>query len=203
MHVWPMVWWMVCVAMHTRAQYTTGVIGKRHYATTSSQPLHDYFHARYRRPNPKLVLAASMFNEALLPGSVAFLFWTCGFTVTLPLTAFVHSWLLLFRSACFSTTLLPDASQTFDYQDSYTFKGGIHCLVFSGHTTTTLMCTTIWAMVTHPPALAILFAYGICGLQSLGILYCRKHYTVDVLLAWIIVPLWTFALTTIISNHLK
>lgn len=42
---------------------------------------------------------------------------------------------------------------------------------------------------------AALIAFGICALQSCGIVYCRNHYTVDVILAWIIAPLWTYALS--------
>jgi hypothetical protein len=202
MHVWPLVWWLACLAMHTRAQYTIGMVGKRHYATTSSQALHDYFHALYRRPNPVVVFAANLLNEALPSGSVVFLFWTCGLGV-LPLVAFVHSWLLLFRSACFSSTLLPDASQTFCYRDTYTLEGGIHCLVFSGHATATLMAATLWAMLAHPHLGAVLLAFGICVLQSIGIVYCRKHYTVDVLLAWIIAPLWTHTLATLYTVYIQ
>ena len=201
MHIWPVIWWLLCGAMHTRAQYATGQTGKRHYADTSSQPLYDAFHALFARPNPETVLAWDMFLEALPLGSVLFLFWACGLDI-LPLTAFIHGWLLLFRSACFFVTLLPDASQTFCYRDTYSLKGGIHCLLFSGHTTATLMSATLWVMLGEPSLAGGLVAFGICALQSVGIVYCRKHYTVDVLLAWMIVPLWTYALAYLAVMHL-
>jgi hypothetical protein len=202
MHFWPQLWWILCASLHIRAQYTIGQLGKRHYKTTSPQPLYDFFHAQYQRPDPKSVLAWNMFLEALPFSSVFFLLATCGLK-TIPLLAFVHGWLCLLRTSCFSTTLLPDASQTHCYKDNYTIQGGIHCLVFSGHATATLMSATLWTMQMQPPMYSIMIAFSICALQSAGIVYCRKHYTVDVLLAWLIVPLWTFTLSNFFNNYIK
>lgn len=101
-----------------------------------------------------------------------------------------HALLLCMRAACFCSTLLPDASTKGKHPSALLpVSGGIHDLVFSGHMTFTLLmaCATWHASPSGSAALVLC-----CVAQSYGILMLRKHYAVDVLLAWFLTPLVFF-----------
>ena len=104
-----------------------------------------------------------------------------------------HGTLMTLRGACFSTTLLPDASQTCS---SSTYLGACHDLVFSGH----VLIMSLGALTTvHffriPTAAQVALAVH-CASVALFITAARNHYTLDVIVATVITPLVFYWWTT-------
>lgn len=86
------------------------------------------------------------------------------------------------RCVCVSVTVLP--SPICRLGRGVRAVGGCHDCIFSGHTALTLVLAHTLAQMA--PRLAIpLAAY--CVLTSLLIVATRSHYTIDVLVAWIVV----------------
>jgi hypothetical protein len=107
-----------------------------------------------------------------------------------------HTWVLLLRPICFLSTILPDASRVGQIPSLTSLKGGIHDLMFSGHAALAITGATTVVMAasckpTCQTALWVLKALlvTLCALQSLMIICTRKHYTVDVVVAWLLCPL--------------
>ena len=100
----------------------------------------------------------------------------------------VHALISFLRPLCFLSTLLPDASGTGQRPSFFNIRGGVHDLMFSGHTATSLagVCV-LWPTDAAPYVLGSLLLGTAC--QSFMILATRNHYSVDVVVAWIVVPL--------------
>jgi hypothetical protein len=92
----------------------------------------------------------------------------------------------LFRVVCFTTTILPPLK---DYGDKERFLGtngnGTE-YIFSGHAAYSA-ATFIYLYTQQYVSLAPLLIYNL--VSQFLIVASRNHYTVDVILAWIIVPL--------------
>jgi hypothetical protein len=186
------VWWSCCAFAHVHVQYVVEKKGKTHYFGKSARdkgPLHDVVHTAWPRP---LKASQTVWNCFLEPLPFAFIILAISASGGALITPVLlcHGWLMILRVACFSTTLLPDASQTHAYSGRYQISGGVHSLMFSGHTASTLMAATLCTLWSSNLCTGIL-TYGICAVQSVGIVLCRKHYTVDVLVAWMVAPIWT------------
>lgn len=94
-----------------------------------------------------------------------------------------HGLLMVLRALCFSSTILPDSSETCM---STNYMGSCFDLIFSGHTTIMLLSTYIikdFFLVSLQVYNLLLFLNLI---NAVLIILCRNHYTVDVILSLII-----------------
>lgn len=89
------------------------------------------------------------------------------------------------RILCFSTTILPQLRTYSSKQRFYGLNGSGTEYIFSGHASYTCLCTLY--------LLNLGFSWGWLGIYNLLtqflIIASRNHYTVDIILAWIIVPI--------------
>ena len=184
---WAYVFWAACVFAVIRAMHVIKACGDRHYAqpgVRASDPLFDVVHALVSRPTSHAWTYWNWFLEVFpIAAALGLVAATRG--VTFPLMALLHGCILLMRAACFLCTLLPDASATPWKDARVSASGGVHDLMFSGHMAGSLMTTFLFRRV-HVPTFWVLLV--LCGVQAFGIVSCRKHYSVDVLVAWLVVP---------------
>ena len=111
----------------------------------------------------------------------------------------------LMRAACSSSTALPPLKH---YNDKYRF-GGVNGsgteYIFSGHASISAYSAIyLWHYNILPSYL--IFIYNL--ISQFLIVSTHNHYTVDVILAWIIVPLWYSNMYlclehSICSNYMK
>ena len=87
------------------------------------------------------------------------------------------------RSLTFSCTLLPSPLSSCMVKGSQSV-GGCHDCIFSGHTAMTLVLA-YFLQKAYPSCKCALLSY--CVIASLLITMTRAHYTIDVLVAWIVV----------------
>ena len=103
-----------------------------------------------------------------------------------------HGVLMLFRAACFGSTLLPDAS---GMCHTSLFTGSCHDLIFSGHVMIMLLAVLYGShFFVLPRALRLLLGAD-CAATSLLVIITRNHYAVDVLLAIFLTPFVFVAFT--------
>ena len=106
----------------------------------------------------------------------------------------VHGPLVVMRGLCFSSTLLPDASQQCT---TSRYLGSCHDLIFSGHVLIMALSIGIGRLFfpDTPPAHARA-VWAASALTTLLIAAARNHYTVDILLALLLTPLTLHFCTT-------
>lgn len=95
---------------------------------------------------------------------------------------------LFVRLICTRATVLPSPICN-KYNSAPRAIGGCHDCIFSGHTVITLLLAH-QLLQCFPEHKEALFVY--CILGSLAIVVTRSHYTIDVIVAWIV----AYALTT-------
>lgn len=188
--------WAVAVLVHLAANQVVAACGQRWLAqrpAAQSLPLLDVGHILL--PKVSLTKWQNVVLEAwaVLPGLAAVV---AGGSQCATLFVRAHTLVLVLRPLCFLGTILPDASGVAVTPRFWCTTGGIHDLVFSGHTAAALCGVLSWY---HAGAaggagavgnfLMVLAAFAACVCQSLCIVATRKHYTVDVVLAWILCPL--------------
>ena len=105
----------------------------------------------------------------------------------------VHGALVVMRGLCFSSTLLPDASQQCTKSK---FLGSCHDLIFSGHILIMALSNGIGLLFfPRTPWLHRLGVWAASAATTLLIAAARNHYTVDILLALLLTHLtlhfWT------------
>jgi len=99
----------------------------------------------------------------------------------------VHGALMVMRGACFSSTLVPDASQ--QCIDSK-YPGSCHDLIFSGHVVLIVLSLQIgWLFFPETPRFHNLILFFVSVVTIFLIAASRNHYTVDILLALLLTPL--------------
>ena len=90
------------------------------------------------------------------------------------------------RAICLASTVLPPLRS---YDEKYRM-GGLNGsgteYIFSGHASYSAL-TAIYLYTTNTVSLPFLIAYNLCSQYT--IIATKNHYTIDVILAWIIVPL--------------
>jgi len=200
--------WCGAVLVHLSANQVVAACGQRWLAqrhAAQSLPLLDVGHALL----PKVTLTkwqnAALEAWAVLPGLAAVV---AGGPQCATLFVRAHTHILVLRPLCFLGTILPDASGVAVVPQFWCTTGGIHDLVFSGHTAAALCGVLSWyhaygsgghvygggghafgGGAAAVGILGVLVAFAGCVCQSLCIVATRKHYTVDVVLAWILCPL--------------
>lgn len=87
------------------------------------------------------------------------------------------------RCVTMAVTVLPSPICT-RHVRSMSLTGGCHDCIFSGHASMILVCCHIIARY-RPEHTLWLWCYALCS--SITIVACRSHYTVDVIVAWIVV----------------
>ena len=105
----------------------------------------------------------------------------------------VHGPLMVMRGLCFSSTLLPDASQQCT---TSRYMGSCHDLIFSGHVLIMALSLGVGRLFFPATPAPTRGAVGlVAALTTLLIAASRNHYTVDILLALLVTPLalhwWT------------
>jgi len=127
--------------------------------------------------------------------------WTT-WVETYRLLAACHIPLMLCRMVCFSVTLLPDVTQEFKIPKL--MHGATYDLIYSGHVVFALLPTfaSIYLRDKIPgekpySTFPLLLLYATLNLANIaGIVWCRRHYTVDVWLALVITFLFFYFATT-------
>jgi hypothetical protein len=100
-----------------------------------------------------------------------------------------HGILMLFRSICFTSTLLPDSSQMCKNNN---YLGSCFDLIFSGHSTIMLLSTYLLKyeiQISNKNYYALQFNNLITFLL---IILCRNHYTIDIVLSIVLTHLVYF-----------
>jgi hypothetical protein len=160
-------------------------------------PLPDIFHRgippkRRLRPLLYFPLALAQSTIFLLPGILCLLLavYHGKFLQAYTLGAALHAPLLSLRALSYRCTLLPDVTQEFKRPGLFT--GGTFDLMFSGHVVFALIPTycMIYFGWCHP--LFLLFLALVNLLNAWGIIWFRRHYTVDVWMAWLITTLFFY-----------
>jgi len=185
--------WFVSLAIHTYASKVTLHRGTLIHDLRHSPPLFDIIHdhvpslQQYRIIPELCYLAPVLFTSALMLyhfdqrslDCIRTFLWT-------------HAFLLCFRALSFSSTLLPDSSQTCH---TSIFTGSCYDLIYSGHVMIMFLSILLGQhfFVLHP----IINAFFILDLlvTSFLVIVTRNHYTVDVVIALIMTILTFIAFT--------
>jgi hypothetical protein len=189
--------WAAAGAAHLVANQAVAAYGQRRLRAApaaQSLPLADLGHALLPRVRLPPWGGALLELWAPAPGLLAV---ALGPPECAALFLRAHAAVLVLRPCCFLGTILPDASGVSDPRPRLlSLAGGIHDLMFSGHVAAALCGVLAWASTCGAGAPAALraAAFAACAAQSLAILAARKHYTVDVVVAWIVCPLLCAAL---------
>ncbi len=174
------VFWAVCIGLHkllTNLVYKVGMKNK----VNLQPPLYDVYqqilpNLKHLRIIPEILhLIPIVFLASLM----------LYYKNTDALNKFLskHGLLMVLRALCFSSTILPDSSETCM---SNNYMGSCFDLIFSGHTTIMLLSTYIikeFFLISLQLYNCLLFLNVI---NAVLIVLCRNHYTVDVILSLII-----------------
>ena len=145
----------------------------------NSKPLYDILHANF--PNMSKYEKAIDFIPIVIGAAVAVLAIMSNSNVDIKSLLNVLSYVLILRSITTIVTILPSPICG---QKKVEAIGGCHDCIFSGHTSMTLIFC--YYMYLHNPYLKWpLLLYSMIG--SFLIIITRSHYTIDVLIAWIVV----------------
>ena len=164
-------------------------------------PLPDVFHQGLhpkQRLRPLVYFPLAVAQSAMFLGPflamVGLAGWHHHLAQTLCLACACHAPLLVCRALSFRSTLLPDVTQEFKLPRP--LHGATYDLIFSGHTMFALVPTYIMVYFgwLHPFVLALLVLLNI--VNGAGIIWFRRHYTVDVWLAWLITTLFFYFAVT-------
>ena len=185
--------WFLSLAIHTYASKVTLHRGTAVHDLRHSPPLFDIIHdhtpsLQHYRIVPELCyLAPVLFTSALMLyhfdqrslDCIRTFLWT-------------HAFLLCFRALSFSSTLLPDSSQTCH---TSIFTGSCYDLIYSGHVMIMLLSILLGQhfFVLHPIINAIFLVD--LAVTSILVIVTRNHYTVDVVIALLMTPLTFIAFT--------
>lgn len=180
--------WVGAVAWHLVANQAVARLGCHLVRPPFNAPLQDLGHLLLPRGHLTRTQAELLHVWCAVP--VAAAIWAgCGLQ-----WARVHTLVLCLRPLCYLGTLLPDASGQGRKPGWLELRGGLHDLMFSGHTAMALSGACVLA--AHGPSnptLADRLLPGLviagCVSQSVLIVMTRLHYTVDVVVAWILTPL--------------
>lgn len=156
--------------------------------SSRGKPLVDFFHTL---PHPNERVHPVLYKLLNKTQSVIFMVPACilvyhsyfshgfeGVCKTYRMFSICHTALLFMRSVSFSLTLLPDVTQ--EFKKPKVLRGGTHDLIFSGH-------TVFGALPMYICAEQCLFIMVLLNiLNTAGIIWCRRHYSVDVWLAHIL-----------------
>ena len=189
--------WAVAVLVHLAANQVVASCGQRWLGArpaAQSLPLLDVGHLVLPKVTLSKWQSAVLEAWAVLPGVAAV---AAGSPQCATLFVRAHTLVLVLRPLCFLGTILPDASGVASHPRFWCTTGGIHDLVFSGHTAAALCGVLSWYH-TGGTMLAAALGLAACVCQSLCIVATRKHYTVDVVLAWILCPL---LLSYLVHSH--
>jgi hypothetical protein len=179
--------WMFATGWHLVANQAVARVGQAHYRSRSSQPagspLLDLGHRMLPHVRLSPLADTALHYAAFGPPLCAIV---SGHGVLL---LKIHAVLLLLRPLCFLGTVLPDASGVGKVPCLISTRGGVHDLMFSGHAA--LCLAGAWVMyfseALTPSGIGALSVW--CVVQSLAIVAAHKHYTVDVVVVWILCPL--------------
>jgi hypothetical protein len=160
------------------AQYNADSI---RYDYKCEKPLYDFLHRVI--PNLKRYELLIDLVPILLGVTVFYLYIYDNLEQKLIRDAIVYySILMIIRALVYSSTILPSPICSKRQRNSST--GGCHDCIYSGHTVATLILAH--SLYHHnPDYLGALMVY--CILGSLLIIGTRSHYTVDVIVAYIVV----------------
>lgn len=151
------------------------------YSYKCETPLRDALHTRI----PSLIRYERLVDIVpfLLLVAVLYLYIYDNLEQNLIRDAIVYySILMIIRALVYSVTIIP--SPMCSKRRKNTAIGGCHDLIYSGHTVATLILA--YSLYQHnPDYLGALMVY--CILGSLFIIATRSHYTVDVLISYVVV----------------
>ena len=182
--------WLAAVGWHLAANQVVARVGAAWVRPPCTAPLRDVLHTALPRLDVSGLGGEVLHAWSILP-AVAAVWQGCGLWWVR-----VHTLILVVRPLCFLGTLLPDASGVGRRPGVLDVRGGVHDLVFSGHTASALAGACVLSLHADPTrGLASVLlpwaAFVGCLVQSLCILAARQHYTVDVVVAWVMAPLLT------------
>lgn len=107
---------------------------------------------------------------------------------------YIYYWslIMLIKSLFFSVTILPDSSQRCKPDKKFpTGSGNCHDLIFSGHVATAMTAVILLKQYNVYPPIIITILNCMILLGSLLTIYLRDHYTIDILVAPLVVS-WLF-----------
>lgn len=165
------------------------------------KPLPDVFHngihpKQRLRPlfyYPLAVIQSTMFLGPLFL-MVGLAGWHHRLSQTFCLACACHAPLLVCRALSFRSTLLPDVTQEFKLPRL--LHGATYDLIFSGHTMFALIPTYMMMYFGWLHPLVTLGVVLLNLVNGVGIIWFRRHYTVDVWLAWLITSLFFYFAVT-------
>lgn len=185
--------WFISLAIHTYASKITLHRGTSVHDLRHSPPLFDIIHdytpsfQQYRIVPELCYLAPVLFTSALMLyhfdqrslDCIRTFLWT-------------HAFLLCFRAISFSSTLLPDSSQTCH---TSIFTGSCYDLIYSGHVMIMLLSILLGQhFFILNPIINAIFILDL-AVTSVLVIVTRNHYTVDVVIALLMTPLTFIAFT--------
>jgi len=104
---------------------------------------------------------------------------------TLGVFVYLQSILMVLRAITYTVTVLPDSSQVCQFKQ-WGLTGSCHDLLFSGHVSFTLIPLVVYLKLSNVYNSVILFIYIFNAMvSSIIVISMRKHYTIDVIFAWI------------------
>jgi hypothetical protein len=156
--------------------------------TLGLQRLIDRNHKKIRYDFPQLIDVRDLLPQPIkylkgmtdiIPfGLLGILFYTLSWADILHFFN-IYGFLLILRPLCFSVTIMPPPSNSIP---KTSILGGSCDCIFSGHTAITLL--ELLFLKKYYPYLPQYLIFEV--LYCLAILISRAHYTVDIILAWII-----------------
>ena len=183
----PVVAWLLAIGWHLVANQVIARVGQRVMRNghpSRAQPLTDIMHDVLPYVHIDTVWKRVGFESvSMLPIA------TCVAVGSWVAFLRLHTIVLVLRPVCFCGTLLPDASgkgARAPQPHWASMTGGVHDLMFSGHVSASLLAIGAMALDGTAGPWLILALVCLAAVQSLLILATHKHYTVDVVVAWIV-----------------
>lgn len=175
----PALFWVTCYLFHKKLADYVYQKGKQ-IQLLGKPPLYDIIQDFF--PNLQSLRMIPEITHIIPIASLIYYVYQYGQYKCLQDFLFSHGTLLLFRAVFFTVTLLPDSSQMCHLTNHF---GSCFDLMFSGHVMIMFLCTLLLHQyfIMDPYILWLLYTNVI--FTSFLIIVCRNHYTIDVLIAFV------------------
>ena len=188
-----LLFWGSIIAFHQYLTKYTLYRGTVVHDMRNTPPLYDLFHEIFPNLQPYRIVPEIMHVIPVLYLSGLMIYYFDQRSIDCIRTyLWIHGCIMFMRACSFTSTMLPDASQTC-HKSVYT--GSCHDLIFSGHVVIMLLSVLMMQHFFWVPGYIRLFMGIDAAITSLLIIITHNHYAVDVLLAIFIVPFVFLAFT--------
>lgn len=188
-----LVFWVSIIIFHQYLTKFTLYRGTVVHDMRNTPPLYDLFHEIFPNLQPYRIIPEVLHVIPVLYLSGLMIYYFDQRSIDCIRTyLWIHGCIMFMRACSFTSTLLPDASQTC-HKSLYT--GSCHDLIFSGHVVIMILSVLMMQHFFWVPGFIRLIMGIDSAIASLLIIITHNHYAVDVLLAIFIVPFVFLAFT--------